>query len=679
MDWRHNPFSYLLLASAVAAGALALYAWRRRDAPGADLLALFVAAVCLWMAGYAFELGLESLRTKVFWAKVEYAGIVAVPPLWFAFALRNAGMERWLTRRTYAALAIVPLVTLALVWTNEWHGLIWARVSLDASGLPVSALEVGYGAWFWVHLAYSYLMLLGGAAVVVSTLPRSLDLYRRRSWALLVAVAAPWLGNGLYLLGLSPIPNLDPTPFAFLVSGAALALALFRFRFLDLVPVARDRVVEGMDDAVIVSDAEGRVVDLNPTARRVLGAAAEALGRDVGALVSEWASLPEDRFRHGQFPGEVEVGNGEARRHYDVASSRLENREGKVTGQLLTLRDVTERRRAEEEIRDLNRTLESRVAERTRQLETVVAELRESEHMVRRSEERFRSLVRNASDIITVLEADGTIRYESPSVERVLGYRPEDLVGKNVFDFVHPEDIRQVREIAGTNLAQGGVIPPVEVRFRRTDGSWRYLEAIANNLLDDPSVGGIVVNSRDVTERRALEAQLRRQALHDPLTGLPNRTLFRDRLDRSLARAARGGETVALLFLDLDDFKAVNDSLGHGAGDELLVAVGERLLELLRSADTVARLGGDEFTVLLDNGATEDEASRTAERILRGLKPPFTIRDHELTINASIGVAVSAEKDQRPEDLLRRADLALYRAKRAGKRSYVLSEHDGSA
>ena len=195
---------------------------------------------------------------------------------------------------------------------------------------------------------------------------------------------------------------------------------------------------------------------------------------------------------------------------------------------------------------------------------------------LQRSEERFRSLVRNASDSIVVLGEDGLIRFESPAVERILGYKSEERIGKRALSYVHADDRSRVERRLSDLTVRSGSEATLEFRAQHADGSWRILEAIAKNLLYDPAVGGVVVNYRDITERKALEEQLRHQAFHDPLSGLANRSLFMDRLGHALARVGRGAPPVAVLFLDLDDFKSVNDQFGHGEGDRLLVAVAGR-------------------------------------------------------------------------------------------------------
>ncbi len=283
------------------------------------------------------------------------------------------------------------------------------------------------------------------------------------------------------------------------------------------------------------------------------------------------------------------------------------------------------------------------------------------------SERRFRTLVQNGSDIVTVLDARGNIRYQSPSVGRVLGHDAEEMLGKGAFEYVHPEDATLVRKIFASNLTVPGVHEPVSMRVRHADGSWRHMEAIANNLLDEPSVGGIVLNSRDVTERKALEERLAYQAFHDALTGLPNRSMIMAGLERALERSEEGRGEIAVLFMDLNNFKLVNDSLGHAAGDEALVEVARRLNECLGTGGVAARFGGDEFVILLEDLASEGEATEVARRIVEALDVPFQLGDKEVFFSASVGAVLGATSGLRDAaSLLRAADVALHRSKATG-------------
>ena len=288
---------------------------------------------------------------------------------------------------------------------------------------------------------------------------------------------------------------------------------------------------------------------------------------------------------------------------------------------------------------------------------------------LRGREARFRSLLQNSSDAQAILDADGRVRYESVAVERILGYKAGDWEGRPFGSLVHDED-RATVEQALADLASGqGAERRFEFRIQHTDGTWRTMEAIGRNLLDDPAVAGIVINHRDVTERTVLEAQLTRQAFHDALTGLPNRALFTDRVSHALKRRGRQHRGVVVLFVDLDDFKAINDSLGHQAGDRVLQEVGERLRTTVRPGDTVARLGGDEFAFLLEDVSDPADAEEVADRVAISLGAPLAVGGVEVALRASVGIAVAEDSDT-AADLLRDADTAMYTAKARGGGSH---------
>jgi len=285
-------------------------------------------------------------------------------------------------------------------------------------------------------------------------------------------------------------------------------------------------------------------------------------------------------------------------------------------------------------------------------------------------EARYASLIANASDVIMIVAADGVLRFASPASERTLGLRPEDITGKNLPELWAGEDAERLRmflaELAAT---PSGTVGPVELRIER--GSKRYvIESVGSNLSEDPAVQGLALNFRDISERKALEEQLRQLAFHDPLTLLANRNLFRDRVQHALTLAQRGQSSVAVMFLDLDNFKNINDSLGHDAGDDLLQAVAQRIVKTTRSSDTVARLGGDEFAVLLEGIATISEVERLASALVETLDRPFQLDGTEVRVGASIGVAFSTP-DAGAETLLSNADIAMYHAKAAGKGRYI--------
>ena len=295
-----------------------------------------------------------------------------------------------------------------------------------------------------------------------------------------------------------------------------------------------------------------------------------------------------------------------------------------------------------------------------------------SESALRRSEARFQSLVQNSSDVVTIIDIDSTVRYQSPSGERVLGYRHEELLGRKFVDLLDPDHVQP----SVAFLTRIGFRPrssrSIEWKLRRSDGVWLNVETVATNLLDDPDVHGIVLNSRDISDRKALEKELKSQAFHDPLTGLANRSLFRERLEHALLRGRETGRRLAVLFVDLDNFKTINDSLGHAAGDEVLVTIATRLQRLVRPSDTVARFGGDEFVVLVEDLLHRDEATSLADRLLQVVRMPCMAAGKEVVMQGSVGIRIGMPYRDSVEELLRDADLAMYRAKNGGKNCYAL-------
>jgi diguanylate cyclase (GGDEF)-like protein/PAS domain S-box-containing protein len=289
------------------------------------------------------------------------------------------------------------------------------------------------------------------------------------------------------------------------------------------------------------------------------------------------------------------------------------------------------------------------------------------------SEARFRSLVQEASDVFMII-GGAKVTFVSPSIQRVLGHAEDTILGRPYLDLVHPDDRQGVIEAVTGMLDTPGASGLIECRLQHASGRWIAFESNCHNLLHDPHIAGFVTTGRDISERKELEAELEHRAFHDALTGLANRALFRDRVERTVARSTREpGLVYGVLYIDLDGFKVVNDTRGHGIGDGLLVHIAGLLGGCIRDNDTAARLGGDEFAILLAGLQDPAGAARVAQRILDGLKAGATIDGHEVQIDASIGIAFG-EPGQDAEELLRNADIAMYMAKSTGKGCYETFE-----
>ena len=297
-----------------------------------------------------------------------------------------------------------------------------------------------------------------------------------------------------------------------------------------------------------------------------------------------------------------------------------------------------------------------------------------AEQARRESEERFSALAANSSDAVVLVDRDGVVTDATPAVVRILGLDSSQLVGRPISRLVHGDDAERIQTFIADVAAGRSVTQPVEWRLWDVTGIWRQVETIAANLLDDPSVGQIVLTTRDVRERKTLEKQLTQVALHDLLTNLPNRTLFRDRVGQALARAGRAQRDTTVLSLGLDGFKRVNESLGHAVGDQVLQKVSRRLLASARAADTCARLGGDEFGILLDGHLTADEVLAVADRILVAIREPINIAGNSIHLTASIGVSTAAPTDTDAGSLLRRAEVARSLARNMGRDRVLVFE-----
>ena len=476
MQFHYTPYILPLIASSIIGGFVAFCVLRRHvTASGGMALVILALASAEWSLGYALEIASTDLPTKIFWGKSQYIGIVTVPLLWIIFAYSYSTKGTRMTPRVVSLLSIVPLLTLILAFTTEYHGLIWADFQIQTVG-AFSALEVTHGFWFWIYWIYSNTLLLFGTIFVLRSFNRTKGLFRRQNVILLVAVLTPWVGNVLYVAGLSPIPNLDITPFAFTISVAVFTWGIFSFQLVNLAPVARDLVVDKMPDGMIVLDEQGRIVDINPAVQRALGlSASQAIGRRAKDVFSAWPALVERYENMLEAQDEIVFGEGELRIWYELRMSPLFGSGERLLGRVVTVRNVTGKKQTEEALR--------------------------------LSEEKYRNIYENVADVIYETDNQGNLTSISPSIEKRGGYRPEELIGRSVTEFfVFPEQYADLDAL----MIQNGSVNDFEALLRKKDGSSTFV-SITSHIIFDAKGQGIATEGvlRDMTERKQAEERIR--------------------------------------------------------------------------------------------------------------------------------------------------------------------------
>ncbi|MFZ6026627.1 MAG: PAS domain S-box protein [Chloroflexota bacterium] len=472
LSYHFTPYTFPLLIAAVVSGGVALYAWRHRHGPNALALSIMALAITEWALGYALEIAAPDLASKVFWGKMQYMGIVAVPLAWLFFAISHTSQGKRLPQWLLSLLIGPPLLTLALAFTTQTHGLIWQQTNvLEVDGF--SALEIVRGPLYFFYPMFSYVLLAVGATLILRFLANRQGPYRGQAATLLIAMLAPWVGNALYLSGRSPIRHLDLTPFAFTVSVLGLAWAVFGFQLVKLSPLARDLIVDEMQDGMIVLDAQDRIVDLNPAAQKLLDLPRPSiLGLTVSELLRGWPPLLE-RYRHGpETLSEITLGEGEDQRWYELHLSPIHNTERQFLGQAVTIHDISEHKRTQEQLRQLSRAVEA------------------------------------SPTSIVITDSEGKICYVNPKFTQVTGYRPEEVIGEN------PRILKTDRTPARTHqelweTIRAGESWHGEFCNRKKNGTlyWEFA-SISPIVSPDGQITHYVAIKEDITERKQIETLL---------------------------------------------------------------------------------------------------------------------------------------------------------------------------
>lgn len=481
MDWQTTTYFLPLAMLSLITAVLGVAAWRNRPAMGMLPFALMAGSVTIWLAGYALELSSTNLEWALLWARVQYVGITAIPVAWLAFAWHFTGQLRWLTRRWIVGLAVVPLVTIALVWTNDFERqkLIWSSVEQVTSG-DIAMLSFEYGPFFWVHTTYSY-----GAVVIASLwlmwkVNSAGDLYRSQALIMALAVTIPFAANVVFVFGLSPLPDIDLTPLTFSLSILLVAWGLFRYRLMDMTPIARNLLIESMLDGVLVLNTHNDVVDMNLAAEQATGyTASEVTGSRVEDLVVPWIGELKQFLTVEQAHTSITLPSRKTdeKRHFDLRISPVKNRGGKLLGRIVVWRDIT--------------------AEKQTQL------------ALENSERRYRRIVEETGDILYTADLRGLFTYVNPRGALLTEYTPDELLTMHFLDLIPQEWKKQLEAYyeaqVKRRIRETTFTFPIETKT----GKRRWVEQTVILMTKGSRVRGVQAVVRDISERKHIEEALR--------------------------------------------------------------------------------------------------------------------------------------------------------------------------
>ena len=627
----HDIYVVLHAGVVVLALAVIFIAWRHRAARGAHALAALMVGVMIWAGAAAAMWYLPTLGEQVFWFKATSLGVWFVPGAVLVLVFDIAGSKRLRSPGSIALIVIASLAVFGIRWLNP--GRLYDTAFVAHAIGSYTSYQAVPGPLYDALNALAFAIVIAGLAIVLRTYLRSSGADRTQAAVLLVGGLVPLILGAITESRLVPLGGLDLAPLAFLVTGILWLVAISRGTLLDVLPLARHTLVEQMADGVVVLDGDGCVVDANPSAVEMLRVPrTEMLGESGDAVLSciqgGSAALRDGGSGHVALP----IGSTRASRYVEIGVTPLVVGPGRPPGQLVTLHDATAERNATERLMLARQVYDTA-----------------NEGIV----------VTRSGDVERIVDVNEAFC-------RLTGRSREDTVGQPVSSLYSERNTPEFYKAMDRTLSETGEWRG-EVWQMRVDGtefpSWLSLSTTEDDV---DHVRHVVSVFTDITEIKKAEEQLRHNATHDALTGLPNRTLLDDRLEQALARARRAGTGLAVLFLDLDDFKDVNDTLGHAQGDVLLTEVAESIVPVLRESDTVARVGGDEFSIVIADVKDPAQAEVTARRVLKAMGGPHHL-DADVHITASIGIALFPADGADAAILMQHADLAMYGAKSQGR------------
>ena len=628
-----TPIVIALIVSTVINVVVTVVSWRRRKTKYGLYFTLSMVGITFWTLMAAFDYAATSLDLKILFATLEGWGYMSAHPLFVMFALSFAGYDSILKKRwARSLLFFVPVSNILLVTTNGLHGWVWQDFIRKANNVVVF---VHGPAYWWIYVTGNLLNLIIIISLTIASLKGSI-FSKRQGRILLTSVLFVQGANIAYNTSFGGVEGVDWTSVAFSVTGVLFLWALYGQKFLDIVPIAREMLIDGLRDGMVVLDLHGRIVDINQPAAEMLNSHPNNLiGKDLGEFIPFAQALSKQPSER-EIRTDLEIGDTD-KQYVDVLVSPLFENQKRVVGHLIIFRDITSRK--ENEL-----------------------------HLL-----RLTQAVEQSPTSIVITDFDGNITYVNPQFTKLTGYSYDEAIGKNpnILQSGQTSD-KEYREMWQT--IKSGQIWKGEFLNKKKNGDLYWEQATLAPVLDhEGRIINFIAVKADITERKHAQNELQRLARTDPLTEMFNRRYFFDVAVREFSEAIRYNKPLSVIILDLDLFKKINDTYGHLVGDQALIHIGKLLQQTTREPDISARYGGEEFVVLLPETDCTN-AIVFAERLRILVEDtPIQIENDTIRLAISIGIAGKSKVNnvETFDQLISQADQALYEAKRKGRNRVV--------
>jgi diguanylate cyclase (GGDEF)-like protein/PAS domain S-box-containing protein len=673
------PFS---IAYAIA-GTLSLLSaaavMERKSNPGNRQFALLMLSLSIWSFSSIFEAGALSVAGKLFWSKMQYLGAVSISPLWFLFTAEYTNQKKFLTSFPRHLVWVIPIITLILAFTSEYHGLLWDEILIPENSINHVAIY-DHGIWFPVHIGFSYLVLIIGTYWLIKSLLNSPRKKQGQALVIFFSMAVAWASNIIYVLGLSPVEGLDITTLSFAFSALVLVWMIFGNRLFDLIPIARNTLVDNMPDGVIVLDSDDRVIDINPAAIKLSGYEGPSpIGLTIWDMFKEYHDLIEPLRDKQNIQTEL-ILLTDPPRYMDVKIDNIPTGDKANTGQIISIRNITRRKTSE-----IKEQEQRQFAEALADTASIINSSLDLDEVLNHILDNVGKVVPHDTANIVLVDEQGIARFvkvkgyeKFSSREQVLSIerRVEEIpnlrkMAESGKPFLNPDtlaDPEWISDLPGSSWIRSFIGAPI-IRKDKLLG-FINLDAATPNFFKTKYLSrlqALADQAAIAIENAQLFKEMEKLAITDSLTGLYNRRFFFAFAENEIERSKRYNKHLSIIMMDIDHFKGVNDRFGHLIGDQVLKKIADICLSILRKVDVMCRYGGEEFTVLLPETEVAD-AAHAAERMCTAISSlRLKTEKGDVSVSMSIGVAELDSSRGSLEKLLAAADTALYTAKEAGR------------